>query len=243
MSDFRHRVVLVLVVVLAAVAVRLGVWQLDRRSDRRATNATMVAARTLPPIDLAAPAIGDSTLIGRRITATGRFDGAGTILLRNRSFRDAPGLYVVTPFMVHGSSHPGWVLRGFVNAADGVRPKFPLPSFAPGTVTIEGLALENPTTTNAGQPLGIGPDTTWQRPDARLLAERLPGSLPVMVLLVSPDTVLGGLPTIEPPSLDEGPHLSYAVQWFGIALAILTFGWLVVKRRDDPGPVRPPAVP
>ncbi len=243
MSDFRHRATLALVGLLAAVAVRLGIWQLNRLSERRATNTTLLAARDLPPIDLADPSITDSLLIGRRITATGRFDGPATIILRNRSFRDAPGVYVLTPFVVEGSPHPAWVLRGFVNAADGVRPKLPLPAFAPGRVTIDGLALENPVTTNAGQPLGIQSDTTWQRPDARLLAERLPGSLPILVLLVSPDTVLGGVPTIEPPSLAEGPHLSYAVQWFGIALAILTFGWLVVKRRGDPGPARPPAAP
>lgn len=243
MSDFRHRAVLVLVVVLAAGAARLGVWQLHRLSERRATNATLSAARDLPPINLADAAIEDSAVVGRRIVATGRFDGSGTMMLRNRAFRDAPGLYLITPFVIQGSAHPAWVLRGFVNAADGVRPRLPLPSFAPGIVTIEGLALANPTTTNAGQPLGIGSDTTWQRPDARLLAERLPGSLPALILLVPPDTVLGGLPTIEAPSLDDGPHLSYAVQWFAIALAILTFGWLVVKRRDDPESARPPAVP
>lgn len=243
MSDFRHRAVLALVVVLAAGAVRLGIWQLDRLSERRATNAVLIAARDLPPINLADPAVEDSALIGRRVTATGRFEESATMILRNRAFRDAPGVYLITPFLVEGGRHPAWVLRGFVNAADGVRPSLPLPSVAPGIVTIDGLALENPTTANAGQPLGIGSDTTWQRPDARVLAERLPGSLPLLVLLVSPDTVLGGLPTIEPPSLDNGPHLSYAVQWFGIALAILTFGWLVVTRQAGHGPARPPEGP
>ncbi|HET9065474.1 MAG TPA: SURF1 family protein [Gemmatimonadales bacterium] len=243
MSDFRHRAVLALVVVLAAGAVRLGIWQLSRLSERRATNTVLIAARALPPIDLADPAIEDSVLAGRQVTATGRFEESGTIMLRNRAFRDAPGVYLVTPFLIEGSPHPAWVLRGFVNAADGVRPNRPMPRAAPGVVTITGLAMTNPTTTNGGQPLGIGSDTTWQRPDAGLLAERLPGSLPIMVLLVAPDTVLGGLPTVAPPSLDEGPHLSYAVQWFGIALAILTFGWLVVRRRDDPGPARPHAAP
>lgn len=243
MSDFRHRAVLALVAVLALGAIRLGVWQLNRLSERRADNATLSAARDLAPIDLADPAIADSTLVGRRVTAAGHFDDTHTMLLRNRAFRDAPGLYVLTPFVVAGGENPVWVLRGFVNAADGVRPRLPLPAFAPGTVTIDGLGLENPETDNAGQPLGIGTDTTWQRPDARLLAERLPGSLPVLVLLVSPDTVLGGLPTIETPDLSDGPHLSYAVQWFAIATAILTFGWLFVRRRADPAPARPPEVP
>jgi cytochrome oxidase assembly protein ShyY1 len=34
----------------------------------------------------------------------------------------------------------------------------------------------------------------------------------------------------EPPLLDEGPHLMYAVQWFGIAVAVVAFGIIFVLR-------------
>lgn len=243
MSVFGQRATLSLVVILAAIAVRLGFWQLDRLDMRRATNATLTAARDLPPLDLTAGDLNDSTLVGRRITATGRFTATGELLLRNRAFRDAPGLHVVTPFRLEGTGRSVWVLRGFVNAADAVTPARPLPSFASGDVTVTGVALAMPVTTNRGQPLVIGVDTTWQRSDAALLRERLPTALPILVYLEARDTAVGGLPTIDPPSLDEGPHLSYAIQWFGIASAILAFGWIVVRKRGDPGPSRPRAAP
>lgn len=243
MSEFRHRAVLVLIVLLTALAVRLGIWQLDRLAERRASNAELLAARDLAPLDLTAPSLAESLLVGRRIVATGRFDSARTVLLRNRAFRDAPGLYVLSPFQIEGSDRSIWVLRGFVNAADGVRPTFPLPAFKSGLITIDGIALAPTETKNAGQPLGIGSDTTWQRPDSVLLAERSPGSLPILVQLVSPDTVLGGLPTIEPPELSEGPHLSYAVQWFAIATAIGSFGWFIVRRRGGRARAQPPETP
>lgn len=243
MSRIQRTAVLLLVVSLAAVAVRLGVWQLSRLSARRASNATLLAARALPPIDLGAPSVADSLLTGRRITARGSFRDAGTLLLRNRAFRDAPGLHVVSPFEVSGSGAVVWVLRGFVNAADAVSAPRPLPAPTPGTVRITGLAAEAPETRNAGQPLALGGDTTWQRLDRDVLAARDPGALPMFVYLEGPASGPGGLPTVEPPSLDEGPHLSYAIQWFGIALAILTFGWVVVRRRGDRGPAPPPAAP
>jgi cytochrome oxidase assembly protein ShyY1 len=40
-----------------------------------------------------------------------------------------------------------------------------------------------------------------------------------------------GLPqVVPPPALDEGPHLSYAVQWF-IFAAIGLIGWPILLRR------------
>ncbi|MCA9763729.1 MAG: SURF1 family protein [Gemmatimonadetes bacterium] len=243
MSGFRRSATLMLVVVLAAVAVRLAFWQLSRLADRRAANATLLAARDLPPIDLGAPQVADSQLAGRRITARGRFRDQGTLLLRNRAFRDAPGLHVVSPFVIEGTGTVVWVLRGFVNAADGVSAPRPLPGPTPGTVRISGLAAEPPETRNAGQPLALADDTTWQRLDRSVLSRRDPAGLPVFVYLEGPASGPGGLPTVPAPSLDEGPHLSYAIQWFGIALAILTFGWVVVRRRGDRGPAPPPAAP
>ena len=42
----------------------------------------------------------------------------------------------------------------------------------------------------------------------------------------------GGLPEpIAEPSLDEGPHLSYAVQWF-LFSAIAVVGWVLAVRRS-----------
>lgn len=243
MSRLRRWFVPALVVLLAVVAVRLGIWQLDRLAQRRASNAVLLAARDLPPVDLGAAGIRDSNLIGRRVRARGQFRDAGTMLLRNRAFRDAPGVEVVTPFEIEGSGAVAWVLRGFVNAANGVTPRFPLPDHQHGLVELTGVAAAIGRSANQGQPLVIGPDTTWQRLDADFLAARIPRALPMFVYLESADTVVGGVPTVTPPSLDEGPHLSYALQWFGIAIAILTFGLVVVRPRGGRGPVPPPRAP
>ena len=40
------------------------------------------------------------------------------------------------------------------------------------------------------------------------------------------------LEPIAEPSLDEGPHLSYAVQWF-LFSAIVAVGWFLAVRRSS----------
>ena len=41
----------------------------------------------------------------------------------------------------------------------------------------------------------------------------------------------GPLEPVAEPSLDEGPHLSYAVQWF-IFSALVAIGWFLAVRRS-----------
>lgn len=241
MSRLRRTALLTLVVVLAAVAVRLGIWQLHRLTERRARNAVELAARDLPPLNLATAPSVDTALAGRRATAQGHFLDAGELLLRNRAFRDAPGVHVVTPFAIEGSDRILWVLRGFANAADAVHPG-EVPAPIPGTVTIRGILARIPATGNRGQPLRAG-DSTWQRLDSTVAVEHQPRALPAFLYLEGGPSGPGRLEAVEPPALGEGPHLSYAIQWFGIALAILTFGFVFVRRRGGRGPARPPAAP
>ena len=117
-----------------------------------------------------------------------------------------------------------------------------LPEPAPGEVTLTGLALSIPTTTDAGQPLIRGRDTTWRRLDRGTLARRTPNTLPIYLLLAGDTAGPGRLPSVEPPRLDDGPHLSYALQWFGIAIAIAAFG-VIALRRGDRGSAPPLAAP
>src|SRR5256884_9788775 len=50
--DGRDRVGLVVALLVAAICVRLGVWQLDRLHERRQRNALLLAARARPPLQV-----------------------------------------------------------------------------------------------------------------------------------------------------------------------------------------------
>ncbi|MES2124711.1 MAG: SURF1 family protein [Gemmatimonadota bacterium] len=239
MSRTRRTAFALLIVTLATTALLLCRWQLHRLWARRASNGAILTARALPPLDYR----GGLTqpVPGRRLLARGQFEPGDQMLLRGRVHDQAPGLEVATAFRIAGSETVLWVLRGFVASPDAATiPDVPTPT--PGEVTITGLTLAVPTTSDSGQRLVRGSDTTWRRLDQAVIADRTPSALPVYLLLDGGEGGPGRLPAVDPPVLDDGPHLSYALQWFGIALAILAFG-IIAWRRADPGSAQPPAAP
>jgi cytochrome oxidase assembly protein ShyY1 len=73
-----------------------------------------------------------------------------------------------------------------------------------------------------------------QRVDIPRLAPQLPGYVVPMYieLTASQPAESGGYPEpIAAPELGEGPHLSYAVQWF-LFSAIAAVGWVLAVRRS-----------
>ena len=239
MSRTRRIAFTLLIIALATTALLLCRWQLHRLTARRSANSTILAARALPPLDYRGGA--DAPVPGRRLRLRGTFDATNQILLRGRVHDAAPGLEVATAFRVAGSETVLWVLRGFVASPDAATiPELPDPTA--GGVTLTGLALPVPTTTDAGQPLVRGRDTTWRRLDQGVLLRRNPSTLRIYLLLNGGPDGPGQLPAVDPPILDDGPHLSYALQWFGIALAIVAFG-IIALRRAGPLSAPPRAAP
>jgi surfeit locus 1 family protein len=113
--------------------------------------------------------------------------------------------------------------RGWTYAADGMTVDPGLLG-EPDSTVVEGVF---------GLPsgrFGVGPDT---------LRVGYP-LLPVVLRRTSPSPGMpAALRPVPPPALDDGPHLSYAVQWFSFA-AIALVGGALLARRDArayvPGP-------
>ncbi|MEX0985517.1 MAG: SURF1 family protein [Actinomycetota bacterium] len=230
-SRIRRTALLILAVLVAAVCVRLGFWQLARLSDRRATNARIEAGilRPVAPVDavLAGPA-QDAPY--RRVTATGTYLLAGELILYGRPLRSAPGDHVLTPLLLDGGDvllvDRGWVPFEADRTApvrDGPPPDEP--------VRLEGVLL--PPEEGAAFPEGV-PGSTVRAIDIETIAATTGLDLAPVYLLLQAQTPpqAGDLPT--PAMLaarDEGPHLSYAIQWFSFA-AIAIVGYVLLMRRD-----------
>jgi surfeit locus 1 family protein len=220
------------VVALVVTMVSLGFWQLRRLDERRDRNA-LVEARSAEPVvpigDLLDPAEGDAEVDAvrhRTVSATGVYDDDATIVVRNRTLDGAAGAWLVTPLDLGGGERVG-VIRGFVGLApDGSAVDVPAPA---GDVTVTGLVVD---------PDGL--DGTAPRDVAPLL-DASDGILPALVRVdeSDPPEARAGDPErpdpaailpVPPPELSEGPHLSYAVQWF-IFSAIAIAGYPLVLRR------------
>jgi surfeit locus 1 family protein len=231
----RRIVLLSLSLLLATACVGLGVWQLRRLSARRATNRAALLERALPPlqIDSTRPALRPNRLV----RVTGKLDEDREFLLRGRVVQGVPAILVITPLRLAGSDTALLVNRGYVPSPDALDPGTAAWSEA-GEHRFQGLLLPVPDRGD-GSPLRHGGRETWKGLDLRAMRERLPYPVASLYLIAEADSAGGAAHTIrgrdypfraEPPPLDEGPHLMYAVQWFGIAAAILAFGIIFVWR-------------
>lgn len=227
----------VLIVVLVVVMVNLGLWQLRRLDEKRDRNA-LVEARGDEPVAQVEDVVSsdDPLSVGdelryRRVTAAGTYDVADQVLVRNRSFQEAPGSWVLTPLVLDDGSaivvNRGWV---------PVTGELPLdPSAAPpgGPVTVQGTLQQTEVRGSFGprDPAEGRLDTLSRVDLARLQRQIDAPLLPVWLELTDQDPPPGDQPTyVEPPVLDEGPHFSYAVQWF-IFSTIAVIGYPLILRR------------
>jgi len=216
----------------------LGLWQLNVARDKgRAEQVRSAPVR--PVVDVAVvltphgPFPLDGT--GRRITVTGRYDGAGQVLVTPRRLHGEPGYWVVTPLVVASTGARIAVVRGFVTE--------PGQAVAPRTadaVTVSGtLALgESPTTEHDGPAL---PDGQLAVLDLSQLVNRWPGSLYngfVFATAEQPDVTSAaapGMQRVPPPALVNSGlswrNAAYAFQWWVFALFAGYMWWRMV--RDD----------
>jgi surfeit locus 1 family protein len=73
---------------------------------------------------------------------------------------------------------------------------------------------------------------TWHRLDLAALRARLPYPILDIVISQTPDSALPQMPRRrEPAALDEGPHLSYAIQWFAFATIAVVFAGIFWNKR------------
>jgi surfeit locus 1 family protein len=231
MSRTARRITMAGMLLAAAGFARLGVWQLSRLHQRQAANRITLAARAAPPATLAADQQRADTLAQHRVVAVGRYDPAHELVLRGAILDGTPGVHLVTPLLLGDRGPAVLVDRGFLPAPDAVTVDT-RGAREPGRVTVRGLAL--PFDRAPGEPVTNGGHTTWRRLNLEELEARSPYPLLPIYIQQAPDSGLSSFPRrIEPEPIDEGPHLSYAIQWFLFAVMAVAFAILIVGR--DPG--------
>ena len=219
--------------VVAAVCVRLGVWQLDRLNDRRTSNAVAQAARSAPVVQLTGN-FSDTTVVNRRIRVRGHYDHAHDIVLRAQVYRGVPGVGIVSPLVLDDDGKTAVLVnRGFVPAPDAVTAD-PSAFREAGEQQVEGIAL--PLDTAAGVPLRRGSRTTWARLERGAVVAQLPYRVLPFYIRQAPDSSRSFPRRLDAPALDDGPHLNYAIQWFAFAVLALVFAGIMARLRRGSRP-------
>lgn len=217
----------------AALMIRLGLWQLDRRDERQTRAAAVLAQERKSPVPVET-IVGGLTLESaveeqwRTVTATGIFDATHEVLIANRSFQTKPGYHVVTPLKL--TDRLGVLInRGWIplETRVGERPSPPLPP--PGVVTVTGRVRVTQTRGSLGpkdSPSGVLP--VLARTDVARISGQTP--YPLLPLYVEAETKGTGVEPVPAPESGSGPHLAYAVQWFAFAGAGIV-AWVIILRR------------
>lgn len=223
--------------VLAGIVlmVNLGFWQLRRLDERQAFNEVVEARydRAPAPLEsLVAAHLSDLDAVEwRPVELSGEFLADEEIRIVNRSQNGRSGDNVVTPLRLAGGDIV-LVNRGFVplNADDDQ-------IAAPPAGTVELVGRVHPSEERRRGQVS-DPDAGELSEAQRIDVERLAPQLPGAVIPAYVDLQGGEAPgdaafpePITPPELTEGPHLSYAGQWFVFSV-LAAAGWVLAVRRS-----------
>jgi surfeit locus 1 family protein len=213
---------LITLVVLVGLA-SLGRWQLQRASDKqvlfdqfsRGADVTRAIESTTPPLPRY-----------QHVEARGHYDGSRQILIDNMTNTDGrAGYFVITPFLLTDGAwllvNRGWVPLGTSRA---VLPEVGVPG---DSRVLRGRADHLPA---AGIQMGervrlSGPfPAVANFPSTAEIAQLLhesPWSRATDVVLLDADQPDGYVRQWQAPGFPPMRHIAYAVQWFGLALALI----------------------
>jgi surfeit locus 1 family protein len=211
----------------AALFVRLGVWQLARLKEKRAFNTVLADRLAAPPAELTA--LPGDTALGhyRRVSATGTMLYDREVVYAGRTHEGSPGVDLLTPMRIAGHDTLVMVNRGWAYSADAaqiVNARWKEKDSA----SVAGYAE-----TFAGKERAV----TARRVHAldHDAIEKLVGLpiAPYVIVQTSDSTKhADSIPVrLTLPTLDEGPHQSYAIQWFCFALVAIV-GGVALSRRN-----------
>lgn len=228
---------------LVPAFVALGLWQWDKAERKTALQAELDRRSRETAIALPATPVAAETLRYRRVTLRGHYDAAHQVLIDNRLYREQAGYHVVTPLRLAGSAMVTLVNRGWLPApaAHDQLPPAPVPA---GEIEVTGIAVEPPGRVFT---LAPQPDTGWAAAWQNLDLERYRAVLgqPLQPVVVQLDPAAPGGFVRDWPRPDERAerHRSYALQWFGFALASLGIWGFCLLRRPPPAERREAAPP
>jgi cytochrome oxidase assembly protein ShyY1 len=211
----------------------LGEWQWGRLQSKHHGNAvieTNLKQTPQPVADVLAPgrAVSDDDQ-WKRVTATGTYDTAHTVVWRYRTNdHSEAGIDVVVP-LITADGTGLLVDRGWLASADQDNHPVPIPPPPAGTVTVVGWVRADATGSST-KVTGLGTRAVSSRTIGPAIGRSLYGGF-IDLESESPKPATALAPN-DLPDLGSGPHFFYAIQWwfFG-ALAIFGFFYLLYDER------------
>ena len=210
-----------LAIVLIAMLIALGRWQLRRADEKNALfDAFAAGADAARLIDFQTPRVARY----QHVEANGHYDATRQVLIDNMVYAGRAGYFVITPFALQGG---GWLLvnRGWVplGADRAERPAFAVGADArrirgrADNLPSPGIRMGDHATLSPPYP--VVAEYPSHAELAQLLGESAWTGATDLVLL-DPGESDGYARAWAPPGFPPLRHIGYAVQWFALALAL-----------------------
>ena len=220
-----------LVAVLLPAFISLGMWQWRKAETKVNLQHELDARSSGLPVAMPSEPVDAESLRYRRVVLHGTFDAARQVLIDNRLHREQAGYHVITPLRLAGSNMHVLVNRGWLPAAADHRilPEAGVPS---GNVELTGIAVipEQRFFNLAAQPI-TGWEPVWQNLDLARFRAVVSYPLQPLVIMLDPDAPGGYLREWPRPDERSERHRSYALQWFGFAVATIGIWAYFLLRR------------
>ena len=225
---FRFRTIPFLAtLVLVAVGILLGNWQVRRAAEKTALQARLTQRAALPPLVLDGQQVDPAAVEYRRVIVTGEFVPNWPLFLDNRPLEGRTGFVLLMPFRIAGSDDVVLVARGWVPRDPAVHDRVPQVATPSGRTTIEGLAILHPARVmELGKAPPPRPGAIVQNVDPAGFAQA--SSLRTLPVLVEQTNADGSDLTRKwpAPAVDVDRNKGYAFQWY--ALAAMAFLFFVI---------------
>lgn len=226
-------------IIFAVATVFLGEWQMDRRMEKLDEINTIVDNYDIEPVSYADAGYLFNDFNEQRkwtpITVAGEYLEQDTLVARNRPRAGVPGFEVLVPF-VTDSGERLVVDRGWLPLGEDASAPDTIPSPPSGQVQLTVRTVPGEVSLDRGAPEGqvasINLGSIDQQLDYEIATE-------AYGLMASETPAPAESPQQLPePQRDEGPHLSYSMQWFTFGvMSFVVWGWLAyqkaIRNRED----------
>jgi len=218
--------------IMFGILMSLGFWQLDRAEQKQLLLDDFQGGSDSSPFRLDETIKSFEDLQYQFASAVGSYDAERQFLHDNRIHNGVAGYQVLTPLRLKGSNLAVLVNRGWIplGASRSQLPDVPVSEDEREVIgRIKQALLEDfrlgEEEQRRGWPYRI------QHIDTNLLADELGYRLLPVVLLLEPGASDGFVRKWHPVTFGPERNVGYAVQWFGLALALAIIYMAVNIRR------------
>jgi surfeit locus 1 family protein len=219
------------VLAMLALFIHLGLWQDGKAGQVEAQRALYKARSEHPPIQIGTDRVVPETLVYAQGAVRGEYEAEKQFYVDNQVEGGRPGVHVITPLRIDGGDTRILVNRGWLAWEDRrAPPRFKSPD---GTVELTGIIVAP-----GKQKYLLMPERQeawpelWSSLDIERYAKATAHPVqPVILQLTSAGSDDGLLRNWPQPEDKVSMHKGYALQWFGMAMALVGFYFVASFRK------------